>query len=61
MSDLIYLSNATVKLSSIDGVKLTDQYSSAKIYLNGVSISVTDDMARKIKRLMEKADEQKAT
>ena len=56
MSGLIQLSNATIKISSIDGVAMESPHSLAKLYINGVSVSVTNDMARKVKRLLEKQE-----
>ncbi len=54
MSEVIQVSNLTVKVSSIDGVMLKGKHNLAKIYVNGVSIGVTDDIARKIKRILER-------
>ncbi len=53
---LITLDNVTLKTDSIDGVMLGTDNSFSRIYVNGISIGVTDEMARTVKAMLEQEE-----
>ena len=53
---IIHISNLTIKASSIDAIKTEQSHGFAKLYFNGNSVSIKNDDALKLKRILERGD-----